>query len=271
MVNFMHSVLSVRTRRRLAGHANSARMPTSQMPCRLPRPGNGEAHVWTLWLPDVLPGLPAMEPLLAIEEARKAGRFVRSEDRSRYIAAHGILRQMLGRYLSAAPADLRFVSNDCGKPALDQPGGMPPLSFNMAHSGEVLLYVVASDHRVGVDVEAIRTDLEVMELARNQFAPQETKTLQAITRPERTEAFFRCWTRKEAYVKARGEGLGVPLKQFAVSFKQGDPPGVQWAADDPAASERWSMFDLVPAPGYAGAVVVEGRPVTLVTRRWEYF
>jgi 4'-phosphopantetheinyl transferase len=160
------------------------------------------------------------------------------------------------------------VTGDFGKPELAPRPEQPPISFNMAHSGNVILYALADGSRVGVDVEAIRTDLDVMELAQAQFSPQEVDHLRAISPSEVAEAFYHCWTRKEAYVKARGEGLGFPLKQFSVSFGSNEPFAVQWASDDPLVSERWSMFGVSPAPGYAGAIIVEGRPVRLVSRHW---
>jgi 4'-phosphopantetheinyl transferase len=196
---------------------------------------------------------------------------LRPDDRSRYIAAHGILRQLLGRYLSIAPAELAFGQNAFGKPLLTAGTGRTAVSFNLAHSGDLILYAFASDYRVGIDVEAINTDLDVTELAQSQFSLHEIQTLQAMMPSERTSAFFRCWTRKEAYLKARGEGLVFPLGQFSVSFAADVPPGIRWAADDPTVAARWSMFDLTPAPGYAGAIVVEHPSIHLVSRPWGPF
>ena len=231
-------------------------------------PGQDEVHVWTVLVPDIMPYLPELEQVLSSGETQRAARFVRPVDRCRYIAAHGILRQLLGGYLGLAPAGLEFVANDFGKPSLAPGAGRTPLSFNLTHSGDVILYVFGDGRHVGVDVEAIRTDLNIMELAQGQFSPQEIATLQATNPSDQTGAFFRCWTRKEAYLKARGEGLGFPLKQFAVSFGNDEPTALLWAADDSSASERWSVFDLVPAPGYAAAVVSEGRPGRVVGQCW---
>ena len=206
--------------------------------------------------------------LLSVEEKQRAGRFSRPDDRSRYIAAHGILRELVGRYLSIAPEVLGFAQNVFGKPRLALRPDQTKLSFNLAHSGEAMLFALASDHRVGVDVEQFRTDFDVMELAQSQFSSEEIRKLQAYDPTERTNAFFRCWTRKEAYVKARGEGLSIPLNQFTVNFGPDELPGVSWAADDPLAAARWSMFDLAPAPGYAGAIVIEHPSMHLLSRRW---
>jgi 4'-phosphopantetheinyl transferase len=126
---------------------------------------------------------------------------------------------------------------------------------------------MSGGRQIGVDVEAIRTDLDIAAVAQSHFSSREVDVLMAMTPPERTAAFFRCWTRKEAYVKARGEGLGFPLGQFAVAFGPDESPGVRWVADDPEASEHWAMFDLAPASGYAGALVVDRPPVRLLARR----
>lgn len=221
-------------------------------------------------LPEFVPDLALLETLLSPGEKMRAARFIREEDRTRFIVAHGVLRQMLGRYVSRDPAELLFEATEYGKPALVVPAGLPSVSFNMAHSGEVILYAIARGRRVGVDVEAVCSDLDFMELAESQFAAEEVDALRAAGPDERTAAFYRCWTLKEAYVKARGEGLGFPLKQFAVTCGSGETPAVSWASDDPQVTERWSVFGLAPAPGYTGALVVEGRSMRLLERSWRF-
>lgn len=243
-------------------------MPSPEIPDCLPFPGDDEVHVWTVLVSETLPRLSSLENTLSPNEKSKAARFVQPDDRRRFIAAHGILRLLLGRYLSVAPAALAFVNNPFGKPALVRQDGESPLSFNLTHSGDVVAFVIAAGRNVGVDVETIRNDWNLMELARAQFSDHEIGALQSLGSAEQAAAFFRCWTRKEAYIKARGEGLGFPLKQFSVAFGENDAPAVLWVADEPTAPGHWSMFDLAPAPGYAGAVAVEGRPVRLVTRQW---
>jgi 4'-phosphopantetheinyl transferase len=245
-------------------------MPNNGLTDRLPLPEGDEAQVWIGLLSEVSPSLPDLERFLSAEEKGKAARFLRAEDRSRYVAAHGMLRHILARYLSVAPAGLEFAHSAFGKPALDRRAGQPAITFNLAHSGDAIACAVALDHRIGVDIEAVRTDLDIMGVAEGQFSDREAAALRTIDPSERTEAFFRCWTRKEAYVKARGEGLGLPLNQFAVAFGREEPPRMQWAADDPAAPTRWSMFDLDSSPGYAGAVVVEGLSVRLRRLRWTF-
>lgn len=180
-----------------------------------------------------------------------------------------MLRFLLGQYLSMDPAALTFGVSSRGKPELAGGDGPRRLTFNLAHSGEMIVCAFAAGRRIGVDVEVLRDDVDVLEIADGQFSPMEAASLRAMQPAERLPAFFRCWTRKEAYVKARGEGLGFPLNQFAVSFLPGDPPAFQWFADDVTEIERWSMADVPLADGYAGAVVVEGKRMDLICRNWE--
>lgn len=232
------------------------------------RPKDDEVHLWIIRLSQIGPEIAELSDFLNPDEKQKAARFFRNGDQRRFIVAHGVLRQLLGGYLSAAPEALNFTVNDFGKPALVRKPGDHLLSFNLAHSGDVILYGVANGQQVGVDVEAIRDDLRVMELAEGQFSAHELAVLQATPPDERVTAFFRCWTRKEAYLKARGEGLGFPLNQFSVTFGPNEAPAVHWASDDPLVTERWSMFDLVPAPGYAGAVVMGAKRARIVSCHW---
>lgn len=238
------------------------------MPDPISRPRDNEAHVWTVLISTWLPQLSFFERLLSKEERLRAARFVRQEDRTRSIVAHGFLRQLLGGYLSAEPTGLAFTQNEFGKPALAPTHGEPALSFNLSHSGDVILYALTADRRIGVDIEEIRNSSDLMEVAKGQFSEREFVALQGMSEAEKTDAFFRCWTRKEAYLKARGEGLGYPLKNFSMSIGRAEPPAVEWAADEPAAAERWAVMDLAEIPGYAGAVVCEGRATRFISRRW---
>ncbi len=243
-------------------------MSTTGLPDALPLPGKDEVHVWTVLMSECLPLLVSLLGLLSVEERERAARFQRPEDRARHIIAHGRLRQLLGEYLLIAPVDIAFARSEYGKPALTQTAGQPNLSFNMAHSGDVILFALAVDRRVGVDVEAIRSDFDPMELAQSQFSADEVSALQAMATPDRTKAFFRCWTRKEACVKALGQGLSFPLRQFTVSCGLDEPPYILKAANHSALSEHWKVFDLVPATGYVGAVVADCSQVHLLSRRW---
>ncbi len=250
------------------GPARFERMISPRTVDRLPMPFDQEVHVWEVSLSQVGARTATFAALLTADEKQRAASFFREEDRSRFIVAHGLLRQLLGQYLSVKPEELRFRVNAFGKPALIQTSEEQPLSFNLAHSGDVILYAVTRCRKVGIDVEQIQPDLDVMELAQSQFAEQEVRCLQAFGPNERRDVFFRIWTCKEAYIKARGQGLSLPLQGFAVTLGRNEPTQIGWSEDDPDVSKNWSVFHLDTLPGYAAAVVVEGRPVQLVSRRW---
>ena len=230
-----------------------------------------EVHVWSAILPEVIPALPEVEKYLSKQERERAGRFSHAADRMRYILAHGILRDLLGRYLQVDPAGLEFIANEFGKPDLASIGTQPALRFNLAHSGDVILYTITQRRQVGIDVEKIRADVDVMELASSQFAEEEINELRRLSLTERRDAFYRVWTRKEAYIKALGTGLSLALNKFAVTVRNNKSIEISWAEGDPEAARNWAMFNLEPHPAYAAAVVVEaGQPVRLVYRRWNF-
>lgn len=239
-------------------------MPTIGTPESLCLPAENEVHVWTVRVTEYSDFLIDLQRLLSPAEAQAAGRFVYPADRVRYIVAHGVLRQLLSEYLGTPAQQLVFVSEKYGKPSLASMAGPPPLRFNLSHSGDLVLYGITRSRAVGVDVEAIRPDIEIMDLAKNQFSAKEMELLGETPHSDQTDAFFRCWTRKEAYLKARGEGLGYPLDRFTVELNQEDRPKILWVEDDPDAPERWSLLHLNSLDGYAGAVAVEGQGIELV-------
>jgi len=238
-------------------------MPIPGMLQPLRSPTETEVHVWTVLVSKSSDFLPDLQCLLSPEERAAAARFVYPADRVRYTVAHGILRRILGEYLSLPPEELKFEVSQHGKPALASRTGQPSLNFNLAHSGDVVVYGVTRSRLVGIDVEEIRSEIEVMDLARHQFSKAEADALEALDESERIDAFFRCWTRKEAYLKARGEGLGYPLNHFSVSVGGAEKPALLWVKDEPNAGEKWSLFHLNSPPGYMGAAMVEGTSVEL--------
>jgi 4'-phosphopantetheinyl transferase len=137
------------------------------------------------------------------------------------------------------------------------------LRFNLSHSQDLALYAVTSNREVGVDLEYIQRDFDTRQIAERFFSTREIAALHALPANLQTESFFRCWTRKEAYVKARGEGLSLPLEQFDVSLSPDDPAALLNVAGNPAEVSRWSLRELTPAPGYMAAIAVEGKDLSL--------
>jgi 4'-phosphopantetheinyl transferase len=229
------------------------------VPATPPPLGVDEAHLWRLDLDAA--GSEAAADILSEEERARAARFHFERDRRRFIAGRAALRRILGAYLERAPTALVFVMGHHGKPELEDPG----LEFNLSHSGGCGLIAVTRGRRIGVDVEGIRTDFACEDIARRFFAPAEVKILAASPPDEYATAFFRCWTRKEAYVKARGDGLSLALDRFEVPLEATATRAIASCLDDPPESSRWSLREVLPRPGYLGALVVEGDGWTLRT------
>ena len=217
-----------------------------------PAIANDEVHVWKVDLsapvPDVL--------VLSHEEHERAARFHFERDRQHFKAARLALRIILGRYLNLPPESLGFAQTEYGKPFLTNRGAAGVL-FNLSHSGEVALIAVAREREIGVDVELMRADFATNDVAEHFFSVAEIYTLSGLEPHLRTQAFFNCWTRKEAYVKARGEGLSMPLDVFDVSLAPEVPAAMLSNRINESESSRWIFQDLQIASDYAGALVVE--------------
>ncbi len=196
-------------------------------------------------------------------EKARAERFVFPRDRDRFIVARGLLRELLADYAGCRPAEIEFEYGPQGKPLLASPASAAArMTFNVSHSHGLAAYAFALGAPLGIDIERIRSDFGGTEIAQRYFSPEEVAELNGLPPEARANAFFLCWTRKEAYIKARGEGLQIPLTSFRVSLTPGRPEELR-AAD----GFRWELLSFEPAPEYAGAVVVEGRGMSL--RYWE--
>ena len=227
-----------------------------------------EVHVWRASLGVAEENF---EPLLIDEELERARRFYFARDRHHWTVARTTLRLLLGRYLGIEPHALRFALNEYGKPSLLWPGEGPHLHFNLSHSGDLALYAFAYAREVGVDIERRRSQVEYENLATHFFSALECATLHALPAERREEAFFLCWSRKEAYIKARGKGLSLPLDQFDVSLSPDEPARLLGSREEPGATERWSLVALQPGTDYAGALVVEGASWRLNCWQWQGF
>jgi 4'-phosphopantetheinyl transferase len=195
--------------------------------------------------------------LLSADERQRAGRFAFERDRRRYIVARARLRQLLGERLGAAPESLQFVYNPHGKPALARRPGQRDLRFNVSHCGEVAAYAFADGRDVGVDVEEVRELPDADDLAMRLFSRRERAAYMRLPVRERPQGFFNCWTRKEAFIKALGEGLSHPLEAFDVSLAPGKPARLLRVGGVPASRCGWALSSFVRDPGLVGAVAVQ--------------
>jgi len=229
---------------------------------------NDEVHVWRASLALTTPRIQSLLQTLSPEERRRAERFRFQKHLRCYIVARGLLRTILGGYLGLEPYELEFCYNSYGKPALTKTFGGETFRFNLSHSYDIALYTIANRREVGVDIERIRLDFAYEEIAEKFFSPREIAALRALSPSMRQEAFFACWTRKEAYIKARGEGLTLRLDQFDVTLAPGEPALLLGANGDQQEASRWSLRMLTPGPGYVAALAVEGHDWRLKCWQW---
>lgn len=229
----------------------------------------GRVHVWRAGLepaPDVLRRL---EATLSDDERARAARFVFPQHRVRYAAGRGILRELLGRYLGRDPRSLRFRYTPHGKPELDEPVTSGSVRFNLSNCEAMALVAFVQGREVGVDVEELRPMPDGISIAERFFSAPENEVFRSLAAEVRDRAFFNCWTRKEAYIKAVGEGLSMPLDRFDVAFAPGEPAALLATRPDPAEVERWTLREVDPGPGWIGALMVEGRDWTVECWDWD--
>jgi 4'-phosphopantetheinyl transferase len=228
-----------------------------------------DVHVWRINVNAATPQIEFLLSALTQDEREKAGRFHFQKDRQQAIVARGALRDILSRYLNAPPGELRFIYGPQGKPKLEQGVQREHLEFNLSHSHELIVVAVNAGRQVGIDVEFIRPGSDWEQIAERFFSAHEVATLRMLPAHLRTEAFFCCWTRKEAYIKAKGGGLSIKLDGFDVSMTPGEPAKLLRSVEDIEATLRWSLMEIIPTPGYAGAVAAEGRDRRLRCWNWE--
>ena len=165
---------------------------------------------------------------------------------------------ILSRYLKTNPAKIQFSYSAHGKPTLAGDHSGSELQFNLGHSHEMAIYAFGLGRQIGIDIEHMRSEVSGDEIAERFFAADEVDALRKVSSSHRMEAFFNCWTRKEAYIKARGEGLTFPLDDFVVSMTPGEPVRLMMVRDAPQEAARWVLRELNAGVGYAAALAVEG-------------
>lgn len=229
-------------------------------PTYLPPPAEGRAvHVWRIPLGGPGPAAPAAAAALLGEDERlRAARLVAEQDARRFVVARAALRLILAGYLGRPPQSLRFRYSPSGKPALDPSDAPRSLAFNLSHAGHYALLACMAAGQVGVDVERV-VPLDYDEIVRLAFSEAEARSLRALDEGERRRAFFLGWTRKEAYLKARGEGLTDGLQLVTVALDPAQPAALLEDRRDPGAPATWAIRDLDVAEGYAGALAVDVR------------
>lgn len=220
-------------------------------------PGVDEVVVWSVDLDLSDAELAPLGEHLSPDEAARASRFVFDVHRRRFVAGRGALREILGRGLGVAPARVCFEYGPQGKPRLGGPEAGSGLQFNVSHSAGLALVAVTSRREIGVDVEEVRDVPDAVPIAARCFSKEENRAFLSVPAAERVAVFFNAWTRKEAYLKALGDGLAHPLDAFDVTLLANEPARLLRVRGNEREAARWSLWSLDPAPGFVGAIVVE--------------
>ena len=230
--------------------------------------GGGTVDLWSASLEPPAPLRAHLEGYLSIDERERAARFVFPRDRNRFIAGRAFLRLLLAQYTATDAASLRFRYGPHGKPALAD--DRSEVAFNLAHTGSLAVCALARGRDLGVDVERVRPIPDADGIARSFFSPRETAELASLTEPARFRAFFDAWTRKEAFLKALGDGLARPLDSFDVTLKPGETPRLLRTLGDPEEADRFSLHSLEPEEGYVAAIALRGHGWQVRHARWRW-
>ncbi|MBV9126367.1 MAG: 4'-phosphopantetheinyl transferase superfamily protein [Planctomycetes bacterium] len=212
--------------------------------------------MWRVSLEPPEPWFQHLRQTLTPEEQTRARRFVQAIHGRHFTAARGWLRFVLGLYLRRPPACLRFDYGPHGKPFFPAAENAGDLQFNLSHSHAAALIGITRGRDIGIDLEQVRTMENLEDIARRFFSSREVAALATVPAAEKGEAFFRCWTRKEAFIKAGGEGLTRPLDEFSVSLSAGEPACLLEISGSPAEAARWTLREVLPWPGFIGCVAV---------------
>ena len=224
----------------------------------------GLVHVWVADLDDPRFHAGPFDRLLSADEHARAARLRFDIHRQRFTTGRALLRILLGSYLNRAPGSIRFEYGASGKPRLQQARDSLPIEFNIAHSDACALFAFTRGSELGVDVEQLRPVREFDEIAQRFFSPAEADLVCGTPDPARVGAFYRCWTRKEAFIKALGDGLFRPLDSFAVSIDADREPRIEWALGETDPANSWSLHHIAPRDGFVGALAVPRRVLSVL-------
>lgn len=230
---------------------------------------SNNVHLWStsLDVPDQI--YDALIQHLSLEERKRAAQFTFPQDHRNFITSRGVLKDILSRYLQCQPADILIQYGTEGKPNLYHRETSNRLEFNLSHSSGFLVVAVSQGQRVGVDIELVRPMADIDLIALQAFSEYEREVLRGLTGEEKQSGFFRCWTRKETYLKALGHGLSIPLDSFDMSLAPNNPIGMLANRLNPDEASNWSFYTFIPTQGFLGAVAVEGQEVVPVFIHWK--
>ncbi|MGI9549671.1 MAG: 4'-phosphopantetheinyl transferase family protein [Aurantibacter sp.] len=223
-------------------------------------------HVWTKNFGAVQHETERLIHLLNDHEKIRANKFKFPKDRQRFIVSRAVLKVLLGRYLDENPQEIEFEYGAYGKPEVKVPSSV---NFNISHAGNMVVLGFVKNYTIGVDVEIVKNDFDVVELAENFFSQDEIRALSNTNENERFRAFYRCWTRKESFIKAVGQGLSYPLDSFAVSLDDDHSAEFLKINGIPDPQKNWRLHSFIPADGYIAALSINGNPKTIQFFDWQ--
>jgi 4'-phosphopantetheinyl transferase len=226
-----------------------------------------EVHIWWAQLDAPESRVQQLARTLDADEVARADRFQAPHHRERWIVGRGLLRELVGQYTGCLPSNVRLVYGPHGKPSLAPDSGDSSLRFSLAHSEGLVVFALARDVEIGVDVEAVRPLKDLELVAEQFFSPRECESLRSLRPDQRVDGFFNCWSRKEAYIKALGLGLSLPLDTFDVELRPGLPARLLAVEGLAGSATSWSLRALHAPPGFAAAVAMPGQ-VRRICQRW---
>lgn len=227
-----------------------------------------EIHIWHARLDQPQAVSNRLIQLLSKDERSRAGRFHFEQDRTRFIARRGILRTILGTYLDVEPHRLQFYYEKNGKPRLADIFDKERIHFNDSHSAGLAIIAISPSFEIGVDVERVHDIPEMNDIVEKFFTESEKTSFYSLRDGLKQEVFFKWWTRKEAFLKATGDGLFRPLNSFDMSVAPGEPTSLLRIYGDAKAASRWAIQDLKPPPGYAAAFAIKEQSCQVHCYKW---
>ena len=228
----------------------------------------GDVHIWHIQLDQSPQVTTSLTHLLDPQETLRAYRFHFDHDQRHFIVAHGVMRVILGAYCHLPPQMLRFDTNRFGKPYLFHTLLSPNLRFNLSHTQDHALLAITIGYEVGVDIEYIKPLSDIDMIAQQYFSHSERESLLTLADHDKMHAFYTCWSRKEAFIKALGLGLALPLDHFTVSLVPEDTAKIIHVVHNQSALQRWFLYDLPPIPHCATALATRGKIHTLICKSW---
>lgn len=226
-----------------------------------------EIHLWHCRLDANTDSIEVFKRILSEDEKEKAAKFKFDIHCEQSIISRGILRMLLGKYLKKHPHDLEFGYTEYDKPFLKSASS---LQFNVSHSGNRAAFAFVQDVEIGVDIEKIKSDFEVMDIAQHFFSTHEIQSLLALPEGDKVAGFYRCWTRKESFIKAKGSGLSFALTSFSISL-DADRAELLRTDWDTREKSEWQVFAFEPEDGYQGALSVRKKSISVRHINWEEF